>query len=195
MRKQILKTIFLVLGCMAANCAGWGQAAVDAQAPRFEVAATYDALVANVTTGNEFSMEGGAVEAQARLWHEIGIVADVAGLHTGDVNGSGVGLDLITATFGPRYTLARAHHRVVLYGQILAGEAHGMNGQFPSSTTMNSSGNSFALQMGGGLNVPLTGRVSLRAIDANWLRTQLPNATTNVQNNLRLGFGVAYQLR
>jgi hypothetical protein len=44
--------------------------------------------------------------------------------------------------------------------------------------------------MGGGMNIALSPRIALRAVQANWLRTQLPNATTNVQNNLDLGAGV-----
>jgi hypothetical protein len=41
----------------------------------------------------------------------------------------------------------------------------------------------------------LTRHVSLRVIQANWLRTQMPNATTNVQNNLLLGAGVVFHSR
>ena len=88
---------------------------------------------------------------------------------------------LITATFGPRYVWSLPHRRLVLYGQALLGEAHAMNSIFPSSTGANSTGNSLALQIGGGINLPLTQHFSVRALDAEWLRTQLPNATTNVQ--------------
>jgi peptidoglycan-associated lipoprotein len=166
------------------------------QAPaRFDVAATYNSLLANVTTGEEFSMQGGSVQAQARLWRRLCAVADVAGFHTGNVNGSGIGLDLITATFGPRYVWSPSRSRVVFFGQALIGEAHGSNSIFPSSTGTNSSGNSFALQLGGGVDYLWTDRLSLRALDADWLRTQLPNATTNVQNNLRLGIGVIYRVK
>jgi peptidoglycan-associated lipoprotein len=51
------------------------------------------------------------------------------------------------------------------------------------------------LEVGGGINYLLTPRFSVRAIDADWLRTQLPNATTNVQNNLRLGAGIVYRIK
>ena len=36
---------------------------------------------------------------------------------------------------------------------------------------------------------------ALRAFEADWLRTQMPNATTNVQNNLRLGAGLIYRFK
>jgi len=159
------------------------------------MAFTYDSLLANVTTGNEFSMQGGSGQVQARLWRRLCAVADVVGLHTGNVNGTGTGLDLITATFGPRYLWSPPHRRVVFFGQVLAGEVHGMNSIFPSSTGTNSSGNSLALQIGGGIDLPLNHHLSVRALDADWLRTQLPNATTNVQNNLRLGIGIVYRVK
>jgi hypothetical protein len=46
--------------------------------------------------------------------------------------------------------------------------------------------------MGGGLDYPASHRMSLRVIDASWLRTALSNGTTTVQNNLRLGSGIAF---
>jgi hypothetical protein len=175
----------------------WGQqTSREQQEPaRFEVALTYDSVLANITTGNEFWMQGGSIQIQARLWRGLGVMADVAGLHTAAVNDSGAGLDLITATFGPRYTWSPRHRKIVFFGHVLAGEAHGMNSIFPSTTGFNSSGNSLALQIGGGINLPITRHFSLRAFDANWLRTQLPNATTNVQNNSRLGAGVLYRFK
>lgn len=197
MGMSICGRLLLAGACMMAGCMAWGQQTrSEQQEPaRFEVALTYDSVLANVTTGNEFWMQGGSMQIQARLWHGLSVAADVAGLHTANVNDTATGLDLITATFGPRYTWSPARRRVAFFGHVLAGEAHGMNSIFPSGTILNASGNSLALQIGGGVNVPLTRHFSVRAFDANWLRTQLPNATTNVQNNLRLGAGIVYQLK
>jgi hypothetical protein len=50
-----------------------------------------------------------------------------------------------------------------------------------------------ALCIGGGVNVALRHRLALRAFEADWLRTQLPDGTTNVQNNLRLGAGLVFR--
>jgi hypothetical protein len=185
----LLVGAFLMVGCV-----GWSQSLdSEEQPPALAATLTYNPVLANVTTGSEFGMQGGSAQVQARVWKRLSAVADVAGLHTGNVNSSGVGLDLITATFGPRYILRR--RRMVFFGQVLVGEAHGFNGVFPTSTSMNSTGNSLALQIGGGINLPFTRHFSLRALDADWLRTQLPNATTNVQNNLRLGAGVVYRIK
>ncbi len=197
MRIGICGKALLAGVCMMASSWAWSQSATsEEQAPaRFDEALTYNSLLANVTTGDEFSMQGGSAQVQARLWHRLCAVADVAGLHAGNVNGTAIGLDLITATFGPRYVWSPSHHRVVFFGQALVGEAHGMNSIFPSSSGTNSTGNSLALQIGGGVDLPLTYHFSVRALDADWLRTQLPNATTNVQNNLRLGIGIVYQFK
>jgi hypothetical protein len=65
-----------------------------------------------------------------------------------------------------------------------------MNSVFPGSSATSSSANGLALLVGGGINVPMQHRLTMRAVQVDWERTQLPNATTNVQNNLRLGAGL-----
>lgn len=197
MRIATCGRVLLAGVCLMTGSWAWSQSInFEEQAPaRFDVAFTYNPVLANVTVGNEFGMQGGSAQVQTRLWRKFCVVADMAGLHTGNVNGSGIGLDLITATFGPRYVWSPPHRRLVFFGQALVGEAHGLNSIFPSSTGTSSTGNSFALQIGGGFNFPLTRHFSVRALDAEWLRTQLPNATTNVQNNLRLGVGMVYRIR
>lgn len=194
MRIWLGRKILLLGACGIVHCVAWCQSSDPTGQPAvLEATVTYTPALANVTTGNGFGMQGGAAQVQGRLWRRLCLVVDVAGLHTGDVNGSGVGLDLVTTTFGPRYILTR--HRMVFFGQVLVGEAHGLNGVFPTSTGANSTANSLALQIGGGINVPFTLRFAIRALDADWLRTQLPNATTNVQNNLRLGAGMIYRFK
>lgn len=193
----ICRRVLLMSVCMMAGSWAWSQSIhFEGQAPaRFDVAFTYNPALANVTIGPEFGMQGGSVQLQTRVWHRFCAVADVAGLHTGNLNGSGIGLDLITATFGPRYVWSPSRRRLTFFGQTLVGEAHGLNSIFPSSSGANSTGNSLALEIGGGINLAFTRRLSIRAFDADWLRTQLPNATTNVQNNLRLGIGMVYRIR
>jgi hypothetical protein len=135
-------------------------------------------------------MQGGSVELQARFYRGLGVVAEVASAHATNIQSSGVDLDLVTATFGPRYNWAPAHRRYELFAQVLAGSANGFNGVFPTPSGANDSCSSLALKMGGGINIALSHRLALRAFQANWLRTQIPNATTNIQNNLDLGAGV-----
>jgi hypothetical protein len=159
----------------------------------FDIAVAYNPMLANVTTGNEFWMQGFTTQFHAGLWHNLGPMADVTYLHTGNMHTSGVGLDLLAATFGPSYSWSPSKHGVAVFGQALVGTVHGSNSTFPSSTGVNTTGNSLALELGGGVDVPTGRHLYIRAVEADWLRTQLPNATTNVQNNLRLGFGLKYR--
>ena len=53
---------------------------------------------------------------------------------------------------------------------------------------------SLALQVGGGVDLGLTRHFGIRVFQADWVRTQLPNGTTDVQNTLRLGAGVVFRL-
>jgi hypothetical protein len=45
---------------------------------------------------------------------------------------------------------------------------------------------SFALQVGGSVDIGLSRHFALRVFQADWLRAQFPNADTNVQNNFRV---------
>jgi hypothetical protein len=199
MRKSIRVKVLLAGACMMAGFSAWGQQAgnsVKQTTSSIDVAVVYNPLMANVVGGNGFWMQGASAQVHGQFWHGLGFVADVSGLHTANTNGpSGVGLDMVTATFGPRYTWSPAHRRYALFGQALAGEAFGMNSVFPNATGANDSANSLAMQLGGGLNLRLSHHIALRAFEADWLRTQSPNATTNVQNNLCLGAGLVYRFK
>lgn len=188
MRRSFGKVLLLVGFCIAAAPGAWGQAPAS-----LDVAITYDALRANIVPGDTFWMQGGGAQIHGQFWHGLGVVADVAGLHTADANGAGEGLDLVTATFGPRYTWPSAHRRFALFAQALVGEANGFHGVFPTATGVGTSNHGLALLIGGGMNLPLSHHLAVRAFEADWLRTELPNSTTGVQNNLRLGAGLVFE--
>ena len=158
-----------------------------------DVAITYNATLSNMISGSSFWMQGGSVEVEGRFYRGLGAVADIAGMHTANINSSGVGLDLVTATFGPRYTWSR--HRYEFYGQGLVGEAWGMNSVFPNPAGANTVADSLAVEAGGGFEIALSPHLALRAFQADWLRTQLPNSTSNMQNNVRVGAGVTFRFR
>jgi hypothetical protein len=48
---------------------------------------------------------------------------------------------------------------------------------------------------GGGVNRQLNKRFAARLIEADWVYTQLPNSTTNKQNDLRLGAGLVVSIK
>jgi peptidoglycan-associated lipoprotein len=43
---------------------------------------------------------------------------------------------------------------------------------------------------GGGVDIGLSRHIALRLVQADYVRIQLPNSITNVQNNFRLGAGI-----
>lgn len=192
MRNRICEKVLLAGACMMAALTASAQDAQRQESGSIDVGVAYNSCMANVVGGNGFWMQGGSVQIHGQFWHGLGVVADVAGLHSGSTNGSSVGLDMVTATFGPRYTWTAAHRPYAFFGQVLAGEANGLNSVFPHSGEAGETANSLALYMGGGVNLRIKDHLALRAFEADWLRTQLPNATTNVQNSLRLGAGLIY---
>jgi len=164
-------------------------------APSLEVAFSWNATRSNPISGSSFWMQGGSFEVHGQFYRGLGAVADIAGAHTAGINSSGVGLDMVTATFGPRYTWSLRNHKFRFFGQGLAGVANGFNSVFPSPNGANTSATSLALKAGGGMNISLTPHIALRAVQANWLRTAFPNSTTSAQNNLVLGAGIVIRLR
>jgi len=108
MRKFIRVKVLLAGACIVTAVTAWGQPAPSPEGQTsgsLDLAVVYNPLIANVVSGNSFWMQGGSVQVHAQFWHGLGVVADVSGLHTASAGGSsGVGLDMVTATFGPRYT-------------------------------------------------------------------------------------------
>jgi hypothetical protein len=76
----------------------------------------------------------------------------------------------------------------------LLGQAWGFNSYFPTASGGITSDNSLALQVAGGVDLGLSRHFGVRVFQADWVRTQLPNGTTDVQNTLRLGAGLLLRL-
>jgi hypothetical protein len=194
-----MKWVAAALVMTGVVAAAGAQAVPTATANRMvDVAFTYTMGHAGLTTGvNNFWMQGGNAELSAAIWHRLGGAANITGMHVAD-SGRGVPVNLVTATFGPRYTRVfrrSSQYRLRIFGEGLAGIAMGFSGYYPQPGGDTDSARSLALQVGGGVDYTLTGRMTLRALQASWLRTQLPNATTNLQNTLTLGAGIVVRLR
>jgi len=140
-------------------------------------------------TSDSFWMEGGSAELAFNLSHGVGIAADYTGTHATSIGNSGVPLTLAVITIGPRYRW-HASKRISIYGEGLVGVATGSNSVFPNISGSISNANSWAWQAGGGLDCRLTPHFAIRALDVGYTRTELPNATNNVQNLLKLGAGI-----
>lgn len=168
----------------------WGQATSSNR--EVDVAATYLAQRSNLTPGQFFWRQGGTVELSAEAYHGFGIAMNIAGSEATNILGTGVDLDTLTTTFGPRYTWHR--RKVAAFGQGLIGESHAWNSLFAQTGGAVSTFNTFALQVGGGVDLRMGRHFAVRPVQADWVRTEFPNATTNVQNNLRLGAGIVLRI-
>jgi hypothetical protein len=160
-----------------------------------DLAVTYTAQYSNLVSKPTFWHQGGSIELSTQTYRGFGIAANIAGTQIGNAANSGAGLSMVTATFGPRYTWYRPtgagqKRSLAIFGQGLIGEAHGFNSYFPTATGSLTDYNSFALQVGGGIDIGLSRHFAVRALQADWLRTQFPNSTTNIQNTFRIGAGL-----
>lgn len=160
---------------------------------------TYTEQYSNLVSTPTFWYVGGSAEISAQYCRGFGLAGNVAGTQTGNTVNSGVGLSVVTVTFGPRYTFyyplgVERKKSLAIFGQGLVGSAWSFNSYFPSSTGATRDASSLALQVGGGIDFGLSGHRAIRAVQADWLRTQLPNGTTNVQNTLRLGAGSVFRI-
>ena len=193
MRTKLLSRLLLMGATMTTPIAAQVMPSAESSSFHLNVAATYTPARFSEVKGNSFWVQGGSVQVQARLGDRLGLVTDTRSFYTSNINSSGIGLTMITATAGPRYTLSFSSRRQIsVFGQVLFGGAMALNGLFPHKSGLETSANSFAMIAGGGAEMRLTPRISLRAIEANQMRTYLPNGSSNVQGALLLGGGVVY---
>jgi peptidoglycan-associated lipoprotein len=150
----------------------------------------YNLINANAPPGDCgcFKANGGFVGGQVNFSQWLGVAGEVSAVHANSISALGQNLTLMTFMGGPR--IAWPRHRAVPFGEFLAGGAHGGNSYFPSSNSISTSAMSFAYAAGGGLDVNLNDRLAIRAFDARFLHTSLPNGVNGTQRQLQIGVGV-----
>lgn len=189
----IFRRLLLITAAAALAVPGMqGQATTpkNTSQPEVDLALTYANQYSNLVRGGNFWLQGGTAELSAGLYRGFGVVANVSGTRIENINGSGRDLTMITTAFGPRYTWETNSRKIAVFGETLIGESHGANSAFPTIRGFQTDSNSFALLLGGGIDLRLSRHFAVRPFQAEWLRTQFPNGTTNVQNNLRLESGI-----
>ena len=161
--------------------------------PRYTVALGYQNVRANAPPGSCdcFDMNGGFASVSVKLKYWLSAAGEVTGGHAKDIGPLGQDLTLTTYTAGPRVTFRGK--RFLPFAQALFGTAHGSDSYFPTANSYTTSATSFALSTGGGLDIHLNPHIAVRAVEAQYLRTSLPNGSTNFENHLMLGAGVVFQ--
>ena len=168
--------------------------AAQAQEERktIDVFAGYSYVRDNPSTprANSFSLNGGNASVAYNFKNWLSGVADFGGYHSNNILGTGVDGTLSTYLFGPRISYHR-DSRITPFGQVLFGVAHigGSNG-----LAFSTSNNSFAMTVGGGVDVKISRRFSIRPAQVDYLLTRFNEFGTGgqTQNNLRVSTGVVF---
>jgi peptidoglycan-associated lipoprotein len=167
----------------------------ESEAPfRAEVALGYTYLHSNAPPGGCgcFSLNGGGAEFSWTLKDpRFALAADGFGAHQGNAANTGDALTLSAYTAGARYLPRLGHSSWHPFGQVLVGLAHSSGSLVQgSNTAATNAGAAFAAKMGGGVDLRINHRFSIRLIEADYLLTTFDNGTNNHQNNLRINAGV-----
>lgn len=191
MRKNVL--LALVLTCIAVPALLMAQQVPNDPAyifPRFDVAIGYQYLRSNAPPSDCpcFGMNGGFLSASVRMNSWLSIAGEFAGGHTDKISNLGQNLTLMTYTGGPRASWRG--HRFVPFAQALFGGAHASDSYFPTATTYTTSATSWVLTAGGGVDYNLSPHLGIRPIEAQFVRTNFNNGSSNSQNALSLGAGI-----
>jgi outer membrane protein OmpA-like peptidoglycan-associated protein len=197
MRGTHLSILALGLGAFAASAA-FSQTKPQFKlldATRYDLSVGYNNIRANAPPGGCpcFDMNGGFVFGTVRLTDWLGISGEFTGGHSSNISTLGQGLTLTTFTVGPR--VSHRFRQFTAFGEVLAGGAHGSGSYFPTKVSSYPSSSSFAVSTGGGLDVSLNRRFSLRALDLQYLRTSFPNGVNNEQNQLMIGAGLVIKFQ
>jgi hypothetical protein len=194
---MLAATLGLAILSGAGQSSGAGSPAKPLESGKFDLGLTYTYKLAKITwtTGPFFGLQGGSVDGVYWMTgqRKLGVAFDLSGEAASDIK-PGVNLDQISIVAGPRYTLWRAKsstHKADVYGQALVGYVHAFNSIFPvGASSISSTANGFALQAGGGVNLPLNRTVGLRLFEADYIYTRLTNGADNYQGDVRLSTGL-----
>lgn len=155
-----------------------------------DVAVEYSYIRANPSTPGpafpSFNANGGSASFTYSRNSSYGLMGEFSGYHIGSIGAATVNTNLFTYMFGPQVYFHR-YRRFTPFVQDLFGVAH--------TNTFGTARNSFAMAVGGGVDVPFRGRVSLRFGPVDYLLSEFPETGTGrrAQNNLRVSGGVRYR--
>jgi outer membrane immunogenic protein len=165
-----------------------------------ELALDYSYLPSNAPPGGCgcINLNGGSATFAWHLQPErlakygsFALVGDVTVAEAGAISGTGDDLTLSTFTAGGRYLPWLGDTRFQPFGQVLIGIAHSsgslVEGSNPGAAN---AGAAFAANFGGGVDLRVAHRISIRLVEADYLLTTFDNGSNNHQNNLRISAGV-----
>jgi outer membrane immunogenic protein len=162
----------------------------------FDAYITYSQMRANAPVGGCgcFWMNGGMGGFSIPLWRNFSGVVEAGGNTTNHIPQFNTGLSLLYGMGGLRIRVPN-HTRFQPFGQGLFGGVHGFDGYFPDRVGKlpTSYDTSFALTVGGGLDIAVSKHIWIRAVQADYFYSELRNLQGDRQNQLRLGAGVVFR--
>ena len=170
-----------------------------AQKPKNTLDATvmFTELHANAPVGGCgcFWMSGGTGEIAIPIWRNFSAVAQVNGQRTGNIPDFNVGLSLLNGLGGLRIRVP-THTLLQPYGQALFGGVHGFDSYFPAPVGKlpTSYDTSFAMAIGGGVDLAVSRHIWIRAVQADYHYSELRNLQGNRQNQFRIGAGIVFRV-
>jgi outer membrane immunogenic protein len=192
--KVFAKAAFMLISITVSMTLAFGQSvSKNPNWPRPDLDLGYTYLRSNAPPGGCtcFNLNGGnATFSWPLKTGHVALVGDVSAAHAGNISSGGYNLTLSSYTAGARIQPWLAHS-LHPFGEALIGFAHSsgtlVEGQ---TTTAPHSTVSFAANLGGGLDLGVSRRLSWRMVEVDYLLTTFSNGGNNHQNNLRLSTGI-----
>ncbi|MCL2659965.1 MAG: hypothetical protein FWD64_05545, partial [Acidobacteriaceae bacterium] len=143
-----------------------------------------------------FWMNGGSAEFAVPVWKNFSAVGEVGGQRIGMIPDFDTGLSLLSGMGGLRLRIPN-HTVFQPFAQGLFGGVHGFDSYFPAPVGKcpTSYDTSFAMALGGGLDLNLSRHVWIRVVQADYHYSQLRNVQGNMQNQFRVSGGVVFRFQ
>ena len=182
----VLALLLAVSYCsfLAANSAGQS-------ASRFELGGNYTYVRANAGPGSCgcINLQGGSGWIGYNFNSHVAVIGEIAGQHASNIGPLAADLTLTSFLAGVRFR-ASGSHSFSPFGQFLLGGAHAGGDMAPGNPGIPGSSGAFALTAGGGVDLRISQRFSLRLIQADYFYTHFTNGINDHQNNVRIGAGL-----
>jgi len=191
--KKLARIVFIYVLLSSPPFAAYAQQPKNA----IDVTVMFTELHANAPVGGCgcFWMAGGTGEVAIPIGRNFSAVGDISGEHAGHIPGFNVGLSLFSGMGGLRFRLP-TRTLVQPYAQALFGGVHGFDSYFPNriGRLPTSSDSSFAMALGGGVDLAVWKHTWIRAIQAEYDYSELRNLQGDRQNQVRLSVGIVYRI-
>jgi outer membrane immunogenic protein len=188
---KTLVVVLLTLGFTAAVT----RPALAQSGSRVEVGLDYNYVRSNVPNGGCgcFGLNGGSGWVAFKFSRSLAVVGEIASQTASNISSSGADLTLTSYLAGARYSWSHAG-RFGPFAQALLGGAHAGGTLAPGNSGLPGSANAFAMTAGGGLDIGLTRRIALRALEVDYYLTRFDNGVNDHQNNLRIEAGMIIRI-